>query len=407
MTRLGTGLLVLTLTTLIMAFGQGPQKSTDQLQLDFLKKHWQTPLSPQGRPPTSFSELESSLDPESCGACHQAQFEDWKTTIHSKSIGPGLLGQTPTLLRSDPDTAVMCYTCHAPLAEQQDITEGAGGFNRNPVFDVPLQKKGLTCAGCHVRNHQRFGPPKPDGSLEGDIAPDQAPHGGATRTPAFERAEFCMGCHQFGEDERSLNGKLLENTYNEWKSSTYAERGVACQQCHMPERRHVWRGIHDPEMVKRGVTFELRTSKPRYDIGDKLEAILSITNIGVGHYFPTYITPKVTLQLELVDASGRLIKGSGRKESIGREAALDLSREVYDTRIPPKGTHEFHYSRTIARRGLTLRALVTVYPDDFYRRFYEAKLTSRLSAQERKLLGEALSASRQSAYKLLEKKLPL
>lgn len=406
-TRAAFAAAAVLLIAAILAAGQRQRDWTDKAQLDFLKKHWQTPVPSQGQPPANFSELESSLNPESCGTCHPSQFEDWKTTIHSRSVGPGLLGQTPSFLLDDPDTAAMCYTCHAPLSEQQEILGTGSVTRKNPRYDVSLQKRGVTCAGCHVRNHQRFGPPKPDGSLEGDIATDQAPHGGATRTPAFERAEFCMGCHQFGEDERSLNGKLLENTYNEWKGSPYAARGVACQQCHMPERRHLWRGVHDPEMVKRGVTFELRTSKPTYDVGDKLEAKLIITNSGVGHYFPSYITPKVTLQLELLDANDRVITGSGRKESIGREATLDLSREVYDTRIPPKGTHEFRYSRTIAHRGLTLRALVTVYPDDFYRRFYEAKLSSRLSEQERKLLGEALNASRQSAYKLFEKKVPL
>ncbi len=31
----------------------------------------------------------------------------------------------------------------------------------------------------------------------------------------------------------------------------------------MPDRRHLWRGIHDPEMVKQGVMVDLKTSKDR------------------------------------------------------------------------------------------------------------------------------------------------
>src|SRR5262249_48682247 len=182
-----------------------------------------------------------------------------------------------------------------------------------------LQSKGLTCAACHVRSNQRYGPPRPDGSLESTKPPDQLSHGGATRTPAFERAEFCMGCHQFQPDGNALNGKLLENTYNEWKNGPYAAQGIQCQQCHMPDRRHLWRGIHDPEMVKKGVSIDLQLSQPIYRVGEKLEATLTLTNSGVGHYFPTYVTPKVVLRIELLDQNGQVITKSVKEEIVGRQ----------------------------------------------------------------------------------------
>lgn len=398
---------MLLLVAMVVAFSQQSQQWTEQAQMDFLKRHWQVPVAPQGQPPAAFSALEASLDPASCGACHPTQFEDWKTTIHSRSVGPGLLGQMPALLRDDPETAMMCLSCHAPLAEQQQLLPTGSTLKKNRRFDTALQKQGLTCAGCHVRNYQRFGPPRRDGSLESAIPRDQAPHGGATRTPAFERAEFCMGCHQFEEGDRALNGKLLENTYNEWKSSPYAKRGIACQQCHMPDRRHLWRGIHDPEMVKRGVTIELRTNQPHYAVGDKLEATLALTNSGVGHYFPSYVTPKVILRMELLDASGRPIAGSAQQEAVGREVTLDLSEEIYDTRIPPKGTHTMTYIRPIDRPGVRLKAVVVVYPDEFYRRFYEATLAGSPPMKQRLLLRQALAEAKRSGYKIFEKEVPL
>lgn len=402
---IGGGLLVV--TVLVVASSQQPREWTEQAQLDFLKKHWQVPVPLQGQPPANFSALEASLDPASCGACHLTQFEDWRTTIHSRSVGPGLLGQMPGLLRDDPETAMMCLSCHAPLAEQQPLLPTGSTLKKNQRFDMALQKHGLTCAGCHVRNYQRFGPPRPDGSVESAIPRDQAPHGGATRTPAFERAEFCMGCHQFEEGDRALNGKLLENTYNEWKSSPYAAQGISCQQCHMPDRRHLWRGIHDPEMVKRGVTIELRTSQPRYAVGERLEATLTLTNSGVGHYFPSYVTPKVILHIELLDANGRPIAGSGQQEVVGREVALDLTREIYDTRIPPKGTYTMRYIRSIDRTGVTLKAVVMVYPDEFYRRFYEATLAGSLPMKQRQLIKQALAEAKRSPYKIFQKEIPL
>jgi hypothetical protein len=256
----------------LVAFGQKPKEWTDQAQLDFLKQHWQVPVPLQGKPPADWSESEASLAPETCGGCHPAQFKDWQTTVHGRAIGPGLLGQTPTLLREEPATAKVCYACHAPLSEQQEVTSFGARIRKNIRFDAALLSYGLTCAGCHVRNNQRFGPPRRDGSLASTKPANRLSHGGATRTPAFERAEFCMGCHQFQPDGNSLNGKLLENTYNEWKDGPYAPQGIQCQQCHMPDRRHLWRGIHDPEMVKGGVKIDLQLSQQTYKVGDKLEA---------------------------------------------------------------------------------------------------------------------------------------
>lgn len=80
----------------------------------------------------------------------------------------------------------------------------------------------------------------------------------------------------------------------------------------MPDRRHLWRGIHDPEMVKQGVTIDLKTARE----GSRVQATLTITNSGVGHYFPTYLTPKVFLRMEMVDAAGRPVKGSLEEASL-------------------------------------------------------------------------------------------
>src|SRR5207249_4863664 len=96
------------------------------------------------------------------------------------------------------------------------------------------------------------------------------PHNGVTRTPAFLRSEFCQSCHQFTPEGFALNGKLLENTYAEWKASRFAREGVQCQDCHMPDRRHLWRGIHDPEMVRSGLTIDASAGASRYRPGERV-----------------------------------------------------------------------------------------------------------------------------------------
>lgn len=409
--RWGSGLRALLLITVAMVTGGGSKgEGSGEDQLTFLRSYWQLPIPLQGKAPDRFSPLEASLDPEHCGICHQKQYEEWKTSLHAKTMGPGPFGQTLDLIESDPETALLCYSCHAPLMEQQEkqrlkAPRGEMALVDNPFFDGKLQKKGLVCAACHVRNHERFGPPKRDGTLTSIFPREQLPHNGVTRTPAFLRAEFCKGCHQFPEDGYALNGKLLENTYNEWKASPYAKQEIQCQDCHMPDRKHLWRGIHDPEMVKKGVTIQVKTGRPRYRVGETIRAILTVENTGVGHYFPTYVTPKVMIRAELIDPNGQLVSGSVQEEVIGREVTLDLSREIYDTRIPPKGMYRFTYIKKIDRRNLKLKVSVVVFPDHFYTRFFEAVLAGDQVVKGRKLLEEALKATRRSPFTIFEQEI--
>lgn len=406
-----TGLLATLLLGLLAGSGgsraAAPEATGAEAVQAFLDRHWTVPVPLQGPPPSRFSSLEASLAADACGACHAPQYADWKTSLHSQSMGPGVRGQTLGMVEEDPETARQCYTCHAPLSEQQEILPGVdrlgfAGLVENPHFDRVLQGQGLTCAGCHVRGHERFGPPRRDGSLTGAMLREQLPHNGVTRTPAFRQAEFCKGCHQFGPDGYALNGKFLENTYNEWKTGPYAARGIQCQDCHMPDRRHLWRGIHNPEMVRQGVSIRLATGKTRYAPGETLRATLTVTNTGVGHLFPTYVTPKVLVRASLVDGGGKTLDGTFQEEAIGREVTLDLSQELYDTRIPPGKTHTFAYRRKVPRAGLRLRVTVVVYPDHFYTRFFEATLANAPGAPGAPLLREGLEKTRRSPFPIFE-----
>lgn len=372
----------------------------------FLARHWRHPLQPQGPPPAKLTPIEASLDPSSCGTCHAAQYGDWQRSLHARSMGPGVMGQILDLMRADPNAAMDCQRCHSPLAEQQEKRAIAGAqaepvLAANPELNARLRAKGLVCAACHVRRWERFGPPKRDGTLESNVPRDRLPHNGATRTPAFLKSEFCMGCHQFPQDGFALNGKLLENTYEEWKASAYARDGVQCQDCHMPDRRHLWRGIHDEEMVRRGVTIDLKTEK----VGAQLRATLTVTNSGVGHYFPTYLTPKVFLRMELVDDRGQQVAGSLRQKVIGREVPLDLSREVYDTRLPPHTSLSMKESWATVLRGLRLRAQVLVEPDHFYTQFFQATIPD--AELGRGQLEEALRQTQRSAFMIFSREVSL
>src|SRR5262245_969885 len=373
---------------------------------DFLRSHWRLPLAPQGPPPAHYSPLEASLNPEACGSCHPTQYADWRESTHAAATGPGIEGQLAAMLQSDPQSAIGCIVCHGPLAEQAPLMVKDGEARPNPDYDAALRGKGVPCAACHVRGHQRFGPPRRDGSLASRVPREQLPHNGLTRTPAFLSARFCRGCHQFEAGGPALEGKLLQDTYNEWRASRFARAGVQCQNCHMPDRRHLWRGIHDPDMVRWGLSISAGADAPHYRPGDWATLRLALTSTRIGHSFPTYVTPRVVLRIELIDGEGEPVAGSRTERVIAREVTLDLSREYFDTRLRPGETAVLAYRPRLSAPGLRARFSVIVEPDAFYVRFFDVLLRQGAGRGEAQIR-EALDAARRSPFVLFTRDLPL
>jgi len=375
----------------------------------FLDKHWQLTIPLQGKAPNDFSEIESSLEPESCGLCHEQQYKNWQTTFHANAMGPGVLGQVIDMVDSgDHAQAQLCWSCHTPLAEQQNNLKQNNAWQANALFSEKLQHSGLVCAGCHVREHKRFGPPHRDTpDIVGDINNGDQPHNGFTATTSFEKSAFCSNCHQFKKNGFALNGKLLENTYNEWQASRYAKENTHCQSCHMPDRRHIWRGIHDPEMTKRAVTIEVDAPTKQYKLGELYKARITITNTGAGHYFPTYVTPKVFVRAKLLNDAGNVIADSLQEAIIGRETTANLSRELYDTRIAPDDNISILYREALHGKPTQLKISIIVEPDHFYERFYKIRLASIKEGRSAVLLREALANAQQSHFSIFEKSYPI
>jgi Cytochrome c554 and c-prime len=380
-----------------------PAASRNDESAAFLQGHWRVPIPLQGPPPATYSPLEASLQPQDCGLCHPQQYQDWRSSLHSRSMGPGVSGQ---LLEMDAATATLCATCHTPLSEQLPQREQGGEYQQNPAFDAQLQQAGLVCAACHVRHHQRFGPPRRP-ELPPLTPGTVLPHGGFTESVAFQQAEFCQSCHQFTPDDVALNGKLIENTYEEWRQSPYAQAGVQCQTCHMPDRRHLWRGIHDVEMVQQAMAVTVTPNASAYRPGDQMQVVITVTNVGAGHYLPTYVTPKIVVHAHLLDAQGQVLPDSAQEAVIGREVTLDLSEELSDTRIPPKASRAFPYTTVLPAAAVTLRVRVVVHPDHFYQRFFAATLQDRGGGTGRAQLEEALRRTQASPFTAFEQTLPL
>lgn len=364
----------------------------------FLEHHWADPLPPQGDPPAAFSELEASLAPEACGQCHGEQYAGWRESLHSRAMGPGLRWQ---LMLMSQEQGNRCLRCHAPLAEQKALIALEHGWPNAPKAAPPdfvptdLGHRGLACAACHVRGHERFGPPP-----RGDVA-EGGPHGGFTVSKAFEDSRFCAHCHQFPDDGPRLAGKLQEDTYAQWAASDYAKAGPGrqtCQSCHMPDRKHLWRGIHDPEMTRRAVDVTLKLN----DLGGgRHEAVATVRNSGAGHHFPTYMVPKVELVFVRRDAAGGAHPlGS---QLIGWQVDTPITREIADTRIPAGEAREFRQPFVAPQGDWRIELVVRVMPAEHYERIYRDSLgrAGQLPAAAVPLLRQALADAEATRYELL------
>ncbi|MFQ5888580.1 MAG: multiheme c-type cytochrome [Gemmatimonadota bacterium] len=372
---------------------------------EFLAGYWRRPIPAQGPPPEGLSPLENSLEPSACGTCHVQQYEDWRTTIHAAAFSPGFAGQLVSQEETNFAFVASCLVCHAPLSEQSErLLLPGGGFGLNPGYDPALRDQGLVCAACHVRGWKRYGPPRRGGGL--DPSPPGSPHGGVNRTTFFEDARFCMGCHQFEVGAPAPNGKPLENTYVEWRESRYGLQGVICQSCHMPDRRHVWRGIHDPQMVRSGLTIDWVGP---YEAGAAgRELALRVTNSGTGHRFPTYVTPEVVVRVELLDGAGRPIDGATAESTIARRVALQGGTwvEFSDTRLPPDSSLAVRISLSNPEATLA-HGTVEVRPDAFYEGEFRKLLAGSLTDSARVLIRAAHRRSLESPFAIFDDTLVL
>ncbi len=377
-----------------MAWRHLAERRADEAITQFLAAHWQQPIAPQGPAPATHTPAETSLAPEACGVCHPALLADWSTSLHSRAVGPGILWQLRTM---DQGNGNDCLRCHAPLAEQKALVALERGWPGAPSSAPPewvppdLHRRGLVCAACHVRRHQRYGPPSNAAPIP---ASERRPHGGFVPEAAFSDSRFCSTCHQFGPDGRQANGKLLENTYEEWRASAYAREGRPCQSCHMPDRRHLWRGVHDRDMVRSGLHRELTLTLVE---PGRLRISVVLENRGAGHHLPTYVVPKIYVNVYLRSRGTQMLVG---QHVIGRSLDLSLERELADTRLPAGGRRELAYDVSIPA-GVSQAILRTeVAPGEHYERMFAdmARRNPGLDATTRELLERSIANASAARY---------
>lgn len=333
--------------------------------------YWALPVPAQG----------GELSSVSCAACHATQFADWSRTRHAMAMGPGVWAQ----MNDQPDLRGMCLSCHTPLRDQWS--------------DPYLNADGVGCSGCHSRAGTKFGPPPLPTTIAPLVAQYPAPHGPVSTRDFFERAEFCAGCHQFAEGRApKVNGAFLENTHEEWRTSRAAREGKACQQCHMPDRRHLFRGIHDPDMVRSGVQW-------RFDAGlvaGRVTSRLTLTNVNVGHAFPTYVVPEVWMRIEAVGRYG--VGPTVAERLLARRVVFERGQwtELSDTRLDQDETATLDYNGPLPPGTVAVVGSVIVRPDAFHVVSLGGHLRNTRSPASRRSYQQALAEMQNSDYVLFK-----
>ncbi|MCC6191207.1 MAG: hypothetical protein IT318_19470 [Anaerolineales bacterium] len=327
------------------------------------------------------------LAAEFCAQCHEKEYREWVSSIHSVT-GPDILYETAIRNnelahknRLGKEKTRWCDACHEPV----NLLMG----EINPLAVVgPSQAatEGTTCVICHTA--EGTDPLAGNGALTLDIndlnrynealimaAPGEHARSmqAKTHNPLMGSSDFCGACHTEIRPSEINGGQPmhLQNTYEEWRDSDYADKNIQCQDCHMhpdpaayiselnqtgriPERivSHRFVGVNylltDSNLPSNLVTF-LRGGLPPGDIATdewkaelleqnrlirgllqaaadlsisapesvspNSEGALSVTisNSGAGHSLPTGALDQrhIWLEVKATDAAGKVVYHSG------------------------------------------------------------------------------------------------
>jgi hypothetical protein len=166
----------------------------------------------------------------------------------------------------------------------------------------------------------------------------------------------------------------------------------------MPGRRHLFKGIHDPETVRDAV----RWSFDAHATAGGVSARMTLTHSGAGHALPTYVVPQLLMRIELVAGRGSILASSARL--IARTVAVAAGRwsQIADTRLRPDETATLTFAGPIPAGARTIVGRVIVWPDAWHVESFQTHLQVSRSERARLLYQTALEETQRSRYPLFQ-----
>lgn len=315
------------------------------------------------------ADIDFFLSNETCGVCHEREFKELQGSMHSAAHTEPLYRSFAELARKEAGNQIyaFCSGCHSSAGVVSGLIPGKHDQ------DLPEEAKaGVACDVCHqicalTGTQGPWGEPGnasfvlQQGLIKfgdsGEVAENRL-HTGEKRE-FFTKAEICASCHTV---IHPVNGLRIENTYEEWKSSIYAKKGIQCQDCHMRTvedalkvaetlkpvvvkgQRAVdgdQRTIHQhffvggnanvdrlaggkthaamaEKRLKTAARIEVKTSA-KAAAGKPLPMEVVVRNDAAGHNLPTGVTElrQIWVDLRILDQDGRTLFRSGKLDEKG------------------------------------------------------------------------------------------
>jgi MYXO-CTERM domain-containing protein len=344
-------------------------------------------------PGTQPGELTQELrEPAICAGCHAdhadyAAHDTWKGTMMANAARDPLFHAALTIANQDiPGSGDLCLRCHAPRG-------WLFGRSKPPMLEslIAGDFESVDCDFCHRLNLGPDGTPHignaqyfvaDDFVRRGPIEDSLAPHEWEY-SRYFEESRLCGLCHDVSNPLQG--GFAIERTFTEWESSDFSGEGRSCQSCHMPAEtgkacgapgmpdrvvhRHELAGgnywmplviaAEHPElgrqkayeataaaakrMLREAATLELRLPDAAR-AGSRVALQVIVTN-QTGHKLPTGYPEgrRCWLELQVTDASGRILLHSGAYDTERADRIDDPELRTYEVRLAANGVEGFHF----------------------------------------------------------------
>lgn len=291
-------------------------------------------LVPRDDVPLAFS------DPEECAECHEQHVEEWQISNHAYAVSDPVfdamlqLGQKQT----EGKLGQFCVQCHTPpgLASGQTAVEQdeeTGEYRQDLAKLDPISRHGVSCDVCHsitdvLEPLNARAVLTPDGVRRATIQdPVETPAHDSAYSELHETSEMCSMCHAVVNPK----GALVEETFGEWADSRFAEEGITCQDCHMPEYKGKAapdgpeRTLHRHLFVGVDVSLLPEDEFPGYwEMRDLTEALLQES----AKLTASYDQPAKRLDLEIENLAGHALPSGATAE---RQMWIDLTVEHSST----------------------------------------------------------------------------
>ncbi|MGH7859828.1 MAG: multiheme c-type cytochrome, partial [Candidatus Binatia bacterium] len=339
---------------------------------------------------------------KACLPCHERQVLEWRESWMARAYTDPAFQHDLEKLRAledgsqlPPGFARDCLRCHAPLAY----------YGEDRELRTEASREGVTCTVCHgivnlidvderrktfqidLKSPVIYGPSE---------TPKETPAHRLRHSPVLRRSELCMMCHH----DTSRNAPY-ELKWEEYQASPYPALGIRCQDCHMrATESHRFPGGHsDSPLLTGAASLTIEEAKEGL-------ARIRVTNVGVGHRFPTRGAhePELRLVLEVRDEEGRLVEtgvrsfryafvdGTGAVQRLGEPTAPIVGAK--DSTLPPQDSRVETFELAAVQPGRELSAYLEyrlvpeyrrhVYPAEMYEKYFRPTRVAETSLTVRR-----------------------